>query len=439
MTGRSRYRTRWAAWSVLFAGLLCAGVAVVARGGAVEWFMFVLLAGIGVISAGLPIAAAKSVVLKRTVSETEIEAGESVQVTLSLESKWRVPVVWIAIKETVSNASALNNRSIPYTTVLSPMLGKSSVIHYSLEELARGVHRFGTVTVTCGDLFGLTAIRKEIEWETELVVLPTLPENDGSSPFQTTGRRQPDSSAYALSANLVSEGTDAYAELLGKAGLGPDSRPYREGDSLRHLDFRAAARGRGLYTKLHDGDESRTERFVWMDQFAAPYGKDSRLFDACISWTLLDVQRSSEAGGSVMLYANEWTYPLTGASGSEQWMRISELRHMLARLTPSDTQQEWSGLAELEDERYKGERMLTVYSADWQNAGRWLKLAEQAGGYGFKLELYGVTRSAVPSFAMRETGRLLEAGGIRCYWLHAAQSKEAWASAGKGEDAYALG
>ncbi|RJE88658.1 DUF58 domain-containing protein [Paenibacillus sp. 1011MAR3C5] len=439
MTGRSRYRTRWAAWSILFAGLLCAGVAAVVRGGAVEWFIFALLGGIGAVSVGLPIAASKSMNIKRIVSETEIEAGESVQITLSIERKWRIPMVWIAIEESVRNTSSLNDRPAPYRTVLAQMFGGSAAVNYSLNELARGVHRFGPVTVTCGDLFGLTAVRREVNGETEFVVLPTLPENDASNPFQLTGRRQPDISAYTVSSSLSGEGTDAYAGLFGKAGLGPDSRPYREGDSLRHLDFRAAARGRGLYTKLHDGDESRSERFVWIDQLASPYGNDSRLFDACISWTLLDVQRSSEAGSSVMLYADEWTCHLSGASDSEQMARLSELKHMLARVTPSDTQKEWPGLAELRDERHRSDRMLTVYSADWHNAGRWLKLADQAGECGFGLELHGVTRSAVPSFAMRETGRLLEASGIHCYWLHVTQSKEAWTSAGKGEDAYALG
>lgn len=439
MTGRSRYRTRWAAWTVLLAGLLCAGVGAVARGGAVEWFMFALLGGIGAISLWLPIAASKSITLKRMLSETEIDAGESIQVTLSMERKWRVPMVWIAIEETVSNTSSLHNGPVPHTTVLAPMLARSSAVSYSLGELARGVYRFGSATVTCGDLFGLTAIRRTIEWETEFTVLPALPKSDGSSRVQLAGRHKPDTSVYTASASARGEGTDAYAELLGKAGLGPDSRPYRDGDSLRHLDFRAAARGRGLYTKLHDGDESRTERFVWIDPFAAPYGNDSRLFDACISWALLDVQRSSEAGGSVMLYADEWTYHLSGTSGSEQMIRVAELKHMLARLTPSNTQKEWPGLALLEDDRYRGEQMLTIYSADWQNAGRWLKLAERAGGFGFKLELYGITKSAVPSFAMREAGRLLEASGVHCYWLHAVQSKESRASALKGEGAYALG
>ncbi|RJX39653.1 DUF58 domain-containing protein [Paenibacillus pinisoli] len=439
MTGRSRYRTRWAAWTVLLAGLLCAGAAAVVRGGAVEWFMFVLLAGMGAISLWLPIAASKSITLQRMVSETEIAAGDSIQVTLRLERKWRVPMVWIAIEETVSNTSSLNHEAVPHTTVLAPMLAGTSGVSYSLGELARGVYHFGSVTVTCGDLFGLTAIRRTIEWETEFTVLPALPETDGASRVQLAGRHRPDTSAYTVSASVRGEGTDAYADLLGKAGLGPDSRPYREGDSLRHLDFRAAARGRGLYTKLHDGDESRTERFVWIDSFAAPYGSDSRLFEACISWALLDVQRSSEAGGSVMLYADEWTYHLPGASGPEQMTRMAELKQMLARLAPSNTQREWPGLALLENERYRGERMLTIYSADWQNASRWLKLAERAGGYGFKLELYGVAKSAVPSFAMRESARLLEASGVHCYWLPAVQSKESRSSAVKGEGAYALG
>ncbi|REK74880.1 DUF58 domain-containing protein [Paenibacillus paeoniae] len=439
MTSGVRYRTRWAAWTVLVVGLIGAGFAAVIRGGAVEWFMFVLLAGIAALSGWLPLAASRSITLERLVSETELTAGESVQVSLRIERMWRIPMVWIAIEESVRNTSSLGERTVPYTTVIAPMFGKRAALHYSIKELARGVHQFGAVTVTCGDLFGLTAFRKEISLTTEFVVLPSLPLYEEGGLFQPSGQGQSDSSAYAVSARGGGEGTDAYAGLLGKAGLGPDSRPYREGDSLRHLDFRAAARGRGMYTKLYDGDETRTERFVVVDSFKASFKGDSGLFDACISHALLDVQQNVEAGAAVRLYADEWTYHVSGVSGHEQLARMSELKHMLARLTPSEVGSEWPGVADLDEDQTSRDRVLTVYSADWHHAGRWLKLADRVSEWGCTLELYWISRSAVPSYAMRETGRLLEASGMDCYWLHVTQSKEAWTSAGKGEDAYALG
>lgn len=439
MTGRERYRTRWAAWTVIAIAWSGACLAVIARGGAVEWFVLILLACVAIVSGWLPIAASKGITLERVVSDTEMEAGQSVSVTLRMKRMWRLPMVWVAVEESIRNISSFDAQTVPYKTVFAPMFGRTAVLSYSFEKLARGTHQFAAITVTCGDLFGLTAVRREFALETELIVLPSLPENERLSLAQSTGQRHAESSAHAVSSSTGGAGSDAFAGLPGRAGLGPDSRPYREGDSLRHLDFRAAARGRGLHTKLHDGNEVRTERFIWIDQFAEPYKKDSLLFDACVSWCLLDAQRSAEAGGTVALYADEWTCHLSGSSGKEYQRHMSELKHRLARLTPSAQQKEWAGLTEFDRDRIGYEQVLTVYSADWHNSGRWIKLAERAGEMGCSLELYLATRNAVPSFGMREMARLLGAGGIECYWLHVAQSKEAGTSSGKGEGAYALG
>jgi hypothetical protein len=80
-----------------------------------------------------------------------------------------------------------------------------------------------------------------------------------------------------------------------------------------------------------------------------------------------------------------------------------------------------------------------MYSADWQNAGRWFELADRIAIQGFRLELRMFTREGVLSFAMREKARLLESRGIRIRWLLAAPDKEAKPAAGEGVSAYAMG
>lgn len=441
MNERKRYRTKWMSWTWAVLALACACAAVAVRGGAVEWFLLVLLAGVMIVSGLLPHLAINSISAHRVVSEAD--AGGESTIRLSIARGWRMPFVWTAIEDEARNGSGLKEEAIVFRAVAVPLLSKEINVNYSLKALTRGLYHFQTITVTCGDMLGMTAIRREFVVQSELVVKPSLPEGEYAADAGNS-----DSEAILFRSDTggglterSEPGLNGLFAAKGIAGLGPDSRPYRDGDSLRNMDFRAAARGRGWHTKLRSFD-SFGEVHIVIDQFADPYNGNNRLFDGCISWALFAALRGAEEGCIVKVHADEWSYELSGFSGKGLGARIDELKVMLAYIRPSG---ERTGRVEFREEEAgpRAGRALWMFTADWQDASRWLKLAETVKSDGFALKLYFFTSSGVPSFGMREQSRLLDNAGVAVSWLQVGQLKEAGAPASatveEGGHSYAMG
>jgi hypothetical protein len=192
-----------------------------------------------------------------------------------------------------------------------------------------------------------------------------------------------------------------------------------------------------MHTKVYAG-ETYKEWHAAVDQYAVPYNGDDGLFDACISLALGTVMRAADEGNIITLHTGDWAYELSGSSGREHDSRLLELRRKLAYLRPSAEQADQINLDGGAVTPFR-DKILRMFSADWQDTERWNRLHHQLGSQGFRLELNLLSRNAVLSFAMREQARQLEERGIAVNWMHVAQSKEARAAAGEGVKAYAMG
>ncbi|MEK3884839.1 DUF58 domain-containing protein [Paenibacillus sp. PL2-23] len=443
MSQRRRYRPRWGGWSFIAAASGFAVYAVVTRGGALEWFLLALLAGLTMMSLLLPIAAIRGIGVSRTLPAGEGIAGEELAIGLTLTRKLRLPLAWIAVEDTLCNTCSMRAEEKSVRAVFAPMFAKELEASWNLKGLKRGVYQLRSVSVTCGDPFGLMSIRREFELEGELLVAPAMvPADPAREPGDPSFfSRLDDDRIQRLNPGLHAEPSDGNDGLLTRnAGIGPDTRPYADGDSFRHLDFRAMARGRGLHTKVYTG-AARLQLYVALDQFAAPYAGDDVLLDDCIGQLLGDSARAVSQNIAVTILAEGWTLGLAGAEGKEPAPRLMELRSRLARLQPSKQPHQWEGLERLGGSPMSG-RTLRMYSADWRNGSRWTTLADQLGAQGFRLELLLFTSAGVLSYAMREQARHLEGRGIPVRWLQSAPSVPAGTPAGstaEGAGAYALG
>ena len=439
MSRRRRYRPRWAAWACIAAAFGCSFGAVIGRGGAVEWFLLIMLASVAAISLLLPIAAVRGVAVTRTMPEGQAAAGETGAIGITLTRRSRLPLSWLSVEDTWRNESSLEEKEISLRAVFAPLFAKEMSAQFDAKGLTRGVYRFRTVTVTCGDPFGLTSVRRELLLDGELAVTPAMPLLDRfEEPAATSllGRRSIEAAESSSAGPLAEPNDRSDAFLTRNAGIGPDTRRYADGDSFRHVDFRAMARGRGLHTKVYPG-APRMELYAAIDQLAAPYGGDDVLFDACIGRMMVDAVRAASENLSVTMFAGEWSFELAGRPGRELASRIGELNGLLARLKPAyEPYDFWTGLEGAGSAALRG-RTLRMYSADWQNASRWFELADRIGVQGFRLELRLFTRRGVLSFAMRELARQLDSRGIRVKWLQAAPYKGT--AAGEGVSAHAMG
>ena len=413
------YRTRWLAWGIIGLGWAGSIAAVVLRGGAVEWFMTAVLSMIIVMSGLAPVIGAAGLSAVRALPRDETREGGRLEVRLSLRRSYLVPFVWMAVHEQTMNESSTSNHEISARAVFTPLLRKETTFLYTLHNLRRGRHPFEHVSVTVGDWLGLTAIHKRIETKAEFVVLPGLPQTDIL--FKSD---RSIGAAYAAPSLLSGKASDPRAEAgreeieaaVRAAGIGPDSRPYREGDSLRHLDWRSAAKGRGLQTKIH-AQEQPVRTVIAVDTLASAYDGDDRLFDACVGWAALAVSQAASFGTAITLLLGQGQAALPPSMEGDAQSSLPGMLHAMALLRAD-------GRGSLAGSLVKAPNTLTcggtilVFTADWRGGRNWGELAGYAAEQGNRLELFIVTRAGRPTFAMREQQKWLESGGVKLTWLH---------------------
>ncbi|CAM4298854.1 DUF58 domain-containing protein [Paenibacillus alkaliterrae] len=432
------YRTRWIAWTVIAAGWICSIAATVLRGGAVEWFLAAVLSGIIITSGLAPVIAAAGLTAVRSLTRQETGEGGQVEVQLTLKRSYCVPLVWVALRDETVNESSIAKRGISFRTVFGSLLRKESTIRYTLRKLYRGRHPYSHVSVTVGDWLGLTAIHKRIESRAEFVVLPGLPQTGDIG----LGDRRGDADAGSPESRLAGAAPDARGaagreEIIAAvraAGIGPDSRPYREGDSLRHLDWRSAAKGRGLYTRIHSLEQPNIT-FIAIDSAVSAYDLDDRLFDACVGWAALAVKQAAALGSAVtLLTAEGMTVTEQSACGEMRGGTSAMLRRMA--LLRADGKGSMAGSLVKDGYTLTRGGTILVFTADWRGGRNWGELAGYAAEQGCRQELFIVTRNSVPSFAMREQQKWLEAGGVKVTWLYVPPGMSELPYAEEGGDAH---
>lgn len=494
-----RYRTRWGVWLILLLSVVFSLAGILLRGGAVEWFAFIALTGVMLASGLLPAAAAAGLGAVRSLDgaavtrtdgwiggagsgaagagngatgEGTAEAGaaaagagggsgaggagkssgavgaarpvytmtaeDTAVVRLELKRSWRMPLVWIAMEDAAANQTGTKERGFRHRALMVPMLRRAPSIAYSIGGLSRGAYLFGPLHIIVGDWLGITAIRLEIPQPDELLVLPAhKPVPRGEAEAGSSGRAG--RTTAPAGAGGASAGEERAEPSAMHTGAGPDSRPYREGDPLRHLDFRAAARGRGLYTKVEQ-PELPVRSWIVVDQYAPAYGGDDALFDACISLAAGKAASAAMHGGGATVMTRDWSFELTGAAGSGSGSRqLPELLRLLAYLRTDDRKSLAASLREAGLSLTR-DGALQLFSADWQDAQRWTEIARELGAQQCRVELYLATGEEGMTTAMGERQRALEAAGLKVTWLHAAEKdKLPWTAAREGADVYAAG
>lgn len=432
-TGKLYYRTRWVAWLIIAIGWSVSLAAVLTKGGAVEMYMLIVLSFLPIISIVLPVLSVIGLSISRTIQVQQVKDGGKADVQLTIKRSAAMPFAWLAVHDGMENTSSKEKTRLDYRYIVMPLFQKEVQINYSMLAVRRGEHQFDQVTVTVGDWLGLTAIHRKLACPGVLLALPALPEEIG----KRTGRLHgaiaeqisgDSSSAYISDSGEISE--SVVDKLIQQSGIGPDSRPYREGDSLRHINWRAAAKGRGMFTKQHMLEQP-AEVIVIADTFGAAYSQDGRLFDACLGWTARAIERAASEGSEVRLITatagaakqSKKDNEAKAKSSRKENARRGSLSQQtkahlerLAKLTLTSTAVTAENLrSELGGLKPGG--MIHVFTADWKNGQSWTQLAAYAAEQGCRLELHLVTKQLVLTYAMREQQRQLEQAGIVLNWL----------------------
>ncbi len=199
-----------------------------------------------------------------------------------------------------------------------PMLSRSAIIEhsYDVDVTQRGIHRFDPLKATSHAPFGIFARQGTITADAALLVYPEV---RPLRRLELLDRRQ------------------TLQQLRARAGHGSEiigTRPYRPGDSPRHIHWRSSARQQSLISKEF-ADDAQPALLLTLDCFAHPY-PTATAFETSVKIATAVGEYALRSGYRVELLANEHTDPKAAHMPHEEtWHTLLE---RLARVLPRGTQ-----------------------------------------------------------------------------------------------------
>jgi uncharacterized protein (DUF58 family) len=177
----------------------------------------------------------------RTPDRRVVGWGGRLEVTVSVTNAKLLPLVWLRLRDDWPLGLEPHGFALEparwadcqrLTQTLSLRWYERLRRHYRVDCRQRGQHWFGPATLEAGDPFGITGVVSEVKEREPVLVLPKVLTVEGLELI--TGRPLVESAALrSLARDPV--------ELRG-------TRPYRPGDPLRSVNWRATARTGELHT-----------------------------------------------------------------------------------------------------------------------------------------------------------------------------------------------
>lgn len=159
--------------------------------------------------------------------------GERVQIDLNVENKGWLPLPWLELRETLPVALAGPNT---FQSVVHLGPGAQASFEYTVEARKRGVYLIGPLSVSTGDILGLSdAVLAQSPAEPLVVYPKIVPFSSMSLPSRSPQGTLP----HTLP--LFEDPT----RVFGKRG-------YQAGDSLRRIDWKSSAATGRLQVKLYE-------------------------------------------------------------------------------------------------------------------------------------------------------------------------------------------
>ncbi|GMK39478.1 hypothetical protein PCCS19_25320 [Paenibacillus sp. CCS19] len=446
------YRTRRWLWSLLAAGWMFTVSASALRGEMPELFAAVLLSGIVIVGL-LPVIAVRAAGIEavRTLSAPEAAAGGELQVVLTLRMRMPLPLLWVFVREECINESGGQQRAVHYGHVGLPWQRREWQIAYTIRELARGSYRYQAMEVTIGDAFGLTAMKRLIPVRVtsdeirqgskespvsrdkaerpSFLVLPDwtspleLPIGSGQSKKLMESRPLDASTGgYVHSTERTRSRSVPRQQTTVADGAGVQRQPYRPGDDPRHIDWRAASRGRSWVTKREPASQPPA-LLMLLDTAAEAYDGNDYWFDAAAGYAAAQIRYAVNNGVTFRLLGG------MESTGGQQATRLSTQREALERLARMKPKPAPTGAAAAEDKGISGlddalnregvSRGATflLITAEWRSGDLGERLAAYAAANGCRIEVHVLTSKRLPSAAMRARQRDWENAGIRVVWV----------------------
>jgi uncharacterized protein (DUF58 family) len=288
-----------------------------------------------------------AVTVDRTLSRRVVDWGSGLEIVMSIDNAKLLPLVWMSVRD--QWPAGLEPQGFELQSLRH--LGRQELVQtvsvrwyerlrrrYRVRCLQRGVHRLGPIELQAGDPFGIAGVGRALEARQEFVVLPKVLDVPGIP--------------LLAGHPLVEEA--APRSLAHDPTALRGIRPYRSGDAVRAINWRATARAGALQTNEFDPTSQAAVRLL-LDAgslFKSWENIDPELMEVLCTVVASLAAAFDAAGYAVGLASN--------ASLSGEW-RVADLQPIhaglpdvlesLARLRPFTTRDYGSMLAaELADE-----------------------------------------------------------------------------------------
>lgn len=260
------------------------------QGGFVSWFLFGSFLPIAFYSILLNFYPIKRISVKRVLDKTEYVNGEMVSVKIHITLPYRIPLVYLFIKDEVSERSG--GRPFSGTTVLFPLFSKERTYTYHHDLLPRGEYTFHKIRIQMGDLLGLTRKEVVVEQLEKIIVYPAYIEMK-YDPFKT----------------LFESGMTAAKDVAQRdSTMAISTRTYQSGDRFSWIHWKQTARKNEIMTKEFEQRQSQDVLLI-LDRTPSPS------FELAVKFTASIVRSAVKAGTNIGLlsYGAERQYfPVQG-------------------------------------------------------------------------------------------------------------------------------
>lgn len=250
--------------------------------------------------------------------------GERVKINLHVQNKGWLPLLWLELRETLPVALVGPN-SFQSVIHLGPR-GEAN-FEYAVDARKRGYYRIGPLSISTGDILGLSdSLQAQTQPEALIVYPKIIPFTSVDIPSQSP------QGTLRHTLPLFEDPT----RVFGKRG-------YTSGDSLRRIDWKSSAASGRLQVKLFEPSIA-LETFVVLNLNAEDYYYRNRIdstelaivIAASISnWIVSQKQMVGlMVNGRDPLTSDGRPQPIPPRKGKRHMMRLLE---MLARIESNDT------------------------------------------------------------------------------------------------------
>jgi uncharacterized protein (DUF58 family) len=209
----------------------------------------------------------KGLTAERRLSQRRVFPGDEVVLTLRVTNRKILPLPWVEVQDKIP--ASLTPASAPEEPGMVTLSRSTPLLWYSaasftekLNSSARGFYPLGPLSVTSGDIFGLSPRSRQQAGIDHLIVYPRT---------------------YAL-ANLSIPSVSFLGEAKSELKLFDDPsrlmgvREYEPGDSPRRIHWKASARSQSLQVKLYESTtDLKVDVFLAIDTFAERPAEDLEL------------------------------------------------------------------------------------------------------------------------------------------------------------------